>query len=55
MGAVIPAAVEQGDPGEDSSIKIILQLNGVKSGSVPRCGGGRGGIQGREERKLRQI
>ena len=37
---------------EDSSIRIILQLDGVKSGSVPRCGGGRGGIQGRKERKL---
>ena len=40
---------------EDSSIKIILQLSGVKSGSVPRCGGGTGWIQGREERKLGQI
>ena len=37
---------------EDSSIRIILKLDGVKSGSVPRCGGGRGGIQGRKERKL---
>lgn len=30
---------------EEGCIKVILKLNGVKSESVPRCGGGRGEVQ----------
>lgn len=48
VNTIILAAVEQGASGI-GQLKIILQLNGVKSGSDPRYGGGRDG----KKRKLR--